>query len=91
MNGLLRTVRGRREPVMFLRIFMGTTGIASVVSGIFVIALTIWRLGHPVPALLPVPRALVAVFTFTFLLSFLFTGVCWIMVALSIRLWNNKS
>jgi len=86
-----RSLRERAEPVVFIRIFMATTGIVTVVTGIFVVVLTVWRLQNPIPALLPVPRALVAVFTFGFLLSFLLAGVCWIMVALSHRLWNSTS
>jgi cytochrome b subunit of formate dehydrogenase len=86
--------RFQKEPVVFIRIFMGTTGIIAVVSGLFLLGLALWRLQHPViagaPAVQP-PRVLTQLFTFAFLVSFLLKGVCWIMVALSPRLWNSTS
>jgi hypothetical protein len=78
-----------REPVVFIRIVMATTGIVTVVSGLFLVAVALWRVNNPAPAVVPLPRALTVIFSFTFLLSFLLKGVCWVMVALSPRLWDR--
>lgn len=80
-----------QEPVLFVRIFMATTGILTVVSGFFLVGLSIWRIANPAPAPLPVPQPVVLIFTMAFLLSFLLKGICWIMVALSNRLWKSTS
>jgi hypothetical protein len=79
------------EPVLFIRIFLATVGVISVMSAAFLVAAAVWRLGHPAPAALPVPREISIALTFTFLLSAALGGVCWIMVALSPRLWKPRS
>jgi len=83
--------RKPREPVVFIRLFMATVGVVTVVSGSVLVALAVWRLSHPAPAALPVPRVVGTVLSFAFLLGFLLSGICWIMVALSDRLWNSTS
>lgn len=86
-----RKPRRRKEPVVFIRIFMATTGVITVMSGLFVAMLTAWRMENPLPAPLPIPRAVIGVFTVTFLVGFVLKGVCWIMVAMSGRLWKTSS
>lgn len=76
---------------MFIRIFMATTGVITTLSGLAAVGLTAFRTINPPPVPVPVPRALLIVFTFSFLLSFTLVGVCWVMAAMSKRLWNSTS
>ncbi|MCI0408875.1 MAG: hypothetical protein L0191_09975 [Acidobacteria bacterium] len=84
-------MRRGHEPVIFNRIFMGTTGAVAVVSGIYLVSLTVWRISHPSPASLPFARWVTVVVSVAFFVSSLFQGVCWIMVALSPRLWKTSA
>lgn len=80
-----------REPVLFERIFIGTSGVLAFVSGAYLLALGVWRLWNPAPAPPPLPRTLTVTFTFAFIVSVLATGVCLIMIALSERVWKSTS
>ena len=82
--------RKPREPVIFVRMFMGTTGAIAMVAGLYLLGIAVWRIGNPAPAPIPVPRALNVTFTLAFVLSVFLIGVCWIMVALSRRLWESS-
>jgi len=79
------------EPVMFIRLFMAVTGIITSVSGLLVLVLTVLRQLNPAPAPLPVPRPLLVVFTLSFLLGSTLQGMCWVMTAMSRRIWNSTS
>ena len=74
---------------MAIRIFMGTVGSISMMSGLILIVLSIWRLSHPIPEPLPISKLLAAIVGFAFFLSSFLAGMCWIMVALSGRLWKS--
>lgn len=66
---------------------MATTGIISAISGVYLLTVVIWRAtGHASP-----PRAVSLVFSLAFVVSFGLTGVCWILMALSDRLWKSIS
>ena len=80
-----------RENVIFVRIFMATTGILTVVAGAFLLGVGIWRLTHPFPTPLPIRPLFATLISFTFLISMLLRGVCWVMVSISERLWTNNS
>lgn len=71
----------------FVRIFMATTGIIAAISGFYLLGVVIWRaMGYASP-----PRAVSLIFSIAFVVSFLLTGVCWILIALSDRLWKSTS
>lgn len=74
-----------------LRICCASTGAATVISGMYLIALVIWRLWNPVPAVLPVPRVLNIVISFTFLAAFLSSGLCWLALSLNDDVWKSTS
>lgn len=78
-----------RRSVLGLRIIVGTTGIGTIVSGMHLLLVAIYRLSNPLPAPLPIPRSLQLFLTFTFLASFMLGGFCWILLALSDRVWNS--
>ncbi len=82
-------IKGAPEPGLFIRIFMATTGIITSISGLFAIVLTVLRLFNPSPTPAPLPRVLAVTFTFSFLLGFALQGACWVMAALSKRVWNS--
>ena len=69
------------------RILMGSLGATWVVCGLYFIVATVVRLAT---GAIP-PRAVTTVFTFAFLFCFVLSGVVWIRMALSERLWNSIS
>lgn len=79
------------EPVLLVRVFLGTVGATSVVTGLMLSWLSLWRLNHPAPVPLPVPRFVATAFTVAFLFLGLLQGVAWMLVALSRRLWSNST
>lgn len=70
----------------FVRVFMLTTGVISVISGLYLFAVYLVR---QISGATP-PRVFTVIITGVFLLSFLLKGVCWILLALSARLWKTS-
>ena len=68
---------------MFIRILLGTTGILTVMAGIYLLVVTIVTLTTTHRT----PRVLTIVISFVFLTAFTLHGVCWLIVALTKRLW----
>jgi apolipoprotein N-acyltransferase len=79
------------EPVVFVRIFLGTTGAMCVVSGLYLTGIVVLRQLYPTPQPLPLPRSLTVVMTFAFVFSVFCQGIAWVMVSLSERLWKSTS
>lgn len=69
---------------MFTRIFLSSTGAITVLSGTYLIVVTILAItNHPRPG-----RIYNVIFTFVFLAAFVCHGAAWLMLALSKRLWK---
>lgn len=79
----------RREPVLIERFFIALTGVLSVVSGAYLLGIATWRIWNPLPTPIPLSRTLSFVLTMGFIVSVLFTGICFIMIALSGRIWDR--
>jgi cytochrome bd-type quinol oxidase subunit 1 len=79
-----------KEPVVFSRIFMFTTGIITILSGLFATGLTLMRLLYA-PATIQLNRSVLVILSLMFVLGYLLSGVCWIMAAMSRRIWNSIS
>ena len=80
-----------QEPVLGIRIFMGCIGSLVMLANGTLLFLAYWRLENPSPAPLPFSRGILTGITFSLLFGHLASGVGWIMIALSNRLWAPTS
>lgn len=78
------------EPVVFVRMFIGTTGVVCFQTGAALLFLAVWRISHPVPTPLPIGRPMQVALSVGLVLGIALIGASLVMIALSRRLWTHS-